>query len=353
MNSMLTNRRFLALLIAGGLAVTSFTGCQRVEGQSGDSFAGDRAKDGRKEQPAAKDEARKEQFAEDRAPVDVKTVEFDAKRSMKYLEELCGIGPRISGSDGMKKQQELLKKHFEKYGATVTFQKFDGRQPSQKAPVPMVNLIVTWNPEAKRRVMFCGHYDTRPIADEEAREKDWRKPFLSANDGTATVAFMMELAHHMKDLPLKVGLDFVIFDAEEFINDRERDAFFLGSNYFADEYKKGKGEPKYIAAILLDLFAGKGARFPIEEHSLLFAGPLVEDVWTEAKRQKVNSFLFERGHSVRDDHLALNRVGIPAIDIIDFSYPHWHKLSDLPEHCSGDKMADVAKVLTAWVQRVK
>jgi Zn-dependent M28 family amino/carboxypeptidase len=246
-----------------------------------------------------------------------------------------------------------LKKHFEKHGATVTFQKFDGRQPSQKAAVPMANIIVSWNPEAKRRVIFCGHYDTRPIADQEAREKDWRKPFLSANDGTSTMAFMMELAHHMKDLPLKVGLDFVIFDGEEFINDRERDAFFLGSSYFADQYKKEKREYSYVAAVLLDLFAGKGAKFPIEENSLLFAGPLVEDVWNEAKRQEVGSFLFERGHSVQDDHLALNRAGIPAIDIIDFDYAHWHKLTDLPEHCSGDKMADVAKVLTAWVQRVK
>ena len=44
---------------------------------------------------------------------------------------------------------------------------------------------------------------------------------------------------------------------------------------------------------------------------------------------------------------------IPAVDIIDMSYKHWHKLSDIPEQCSADQMAEVAKVLTAWMQRVK
>jgi hypothetical protein len=46
-------------------------------------------------------------------------------------------------------------------------------------------------------------------------------------------------------------------------------------------------------------------------------------------------------------------VEIPAIDIIDFSYAHWHKLTDLPENCSGEAMANVAKVLTAWIQGAK
>jgi len=56
---------------------------------------------------------------------------------------------------------------------------------------------------------------------------------------------------------------------------------------------------------------------------------------------------------VLDDHLALNQVGIPCIDIIDFEYEHWHKLSDTPENCSGAQMAEVAKVITVWLQRVK
>ncbi len=322
-----------------------FTGCQRLESESA---SGQDPKDNE----APNKGAPKVQFAEDRA-ADIKAIAFDGARAMQYLRSLCAIGPRISGSEGMKKQQEMIVKHFEAHGAKVALQKFEGKQPSRKEAVPMVNIIVSWNPDAKRRIIFCGHYDTRPIADQEPRERDWHKPFLSANDGTSTVAFLMELANHMKDAKTQVGVDFVIFDGEEFMYDPKRDKFFLGSDYFADQYKKNKPEHKYIAAVLLDLFAHKDATFKVELNSWFQAAEVVESVWGEAKTQGVKSFILEQGLEIQDDHLALNKAGIPAIDLIDFDYVHWHKLTDLPEHCSGDKMAEVAKVLTAWMQRLK
>jgi len=334
--------RFVLAILLGGMAMFHFSGCQMPESSP---------KEEPKGQP--KDEPKRDQFAEDRAPNDPKAIPFDGKRAMGYLKDLCAIGPRISGSVGMEKQRELIKKHFEAFGAKVTLQKFDGKQPSQKDAVPMVNLIISWRPEAKKRVMFAGHYDTRPIADQELLERDWTKPFVSANDGTSTTAWMMELAHHIKDLDLKVGLDFVIFDGEEFMFNPKRDRFFLGSIYFADDYKKNPPAHRYIAAVLLDLFAGKDATFPIEVHSYFNAAEVVDSIWKEAEKQGVKSFLYQRGHEVLDDHIALQKIGIPAIDIIDFDYPHWHKLTDLPENCSGEKMAEVAKVLTAWIQRLK
>jgi len=278
---------------------------------------------------------------------------FDGDRALAYLSTICDLGPRISGSEGMAKQQEFLQKHFEKHGAKVVLQKFDGKQPSRDKAVPMANMIVTWHPESKTRVIICGHYDTRPIADQETNVRDWTKPFASANDGTSSVAFMMELAHHMKDLKTELGVDFVIFDGEEYIHDKNRDKFFLGSDHFAAEYKKAKTGPKYKAGILLDLFAGKGAEYRVEDNSRLLAGGLVEDVWKLAAELGVKSFVFEYGHHVLDDHIALNRVGIPCIDIIDFDYDHWHRLSDTPDKCSAVSMANVAKVIMAWLQKVK
>src|SRR5580700_1309514 len=100
-------RRAAVFLFLGGLAMISLYGCQ---------FASDR------EQGADKDSGPKraapgERFAEDREPADVKKIEFDGNRAMQYLKDLCAIGPRISGSEGMAKQRELLQKHFEKFGA--------------------------------------------------------------------------------------------------------------------------------------------------------------------------------------------------------------------------------------------
>jgi glutaminyl-peptide cyclotransferase len=292
-------------------------------------------------------------FAEDRAPAETKAVPFDAKRAMGYLETLCNIGPRISGSEGMAKQQKLLQDHFEKFGGAVAWQRFEGKQPTQKQPIPMANMIVSWKPDAKRRIILCGHYDTRPIADQEERRADWDKPFLSANDGTSTIAFLMELAHHMKEIPTQVGVDFVLFDGEECIYDRDRDRYFIGSDHFAQEYKKERPAQRYTAAVLMDMIAGKGAKFTVEQNSHSLAGDLCEQLWAEAKLQGVDAFIWERGPDVLDDHLGLNRVGIPAVDVIDFSYRHWHKLSDLPENCSGESMANVAKVIVGWMQRTR
>jgi hypothetical protein len=282
-------------------------------------------------------------------------VAIDRKRAMGYLEAVCKIGPRISGTEGMKKQQELIEKHFKDLGAKVAYQKFSVRQVSQRQPTEMANMIISWNPERERRVILCSHYDTRPIADQEDERRNWTRPFVSANDGGSGVALLMELGHHMKDLSTKVGVDFVFFDGEEYIFDPSPrgDHYFFGSEHFADEYRKGKGEGKYLAAILLDMVAGKEIHFPVEVNSDLQAGALVQSVWEVAKELKATAFEIKMGPEVQDDHLALNNGGIPAIDVIDFKYPHWHKLSDTPENCSGDSMAQVARVLSAWLQRVK
>jgi hypothetical protein len=325
----------VTLLVVGLLMFWPWNGNARPPAPWGDSFASDR------EAPA---------------PAGVAPAAFDAKRSMKYLEEVCKIGPRISGTPGMTKQQELLEKHFKAHGGKVTWQRFTARQNSVPKPVAMANLIVSFHPERERRVILCSHYDTRPIADQEANRRRWREPFVSANDGGSGVALLMELAHHMKGLKTAVGVDFVFFDGEEHIFDRDRDKYFFGSEHFAREHAKERRitKKRYAGAILLDMVGGKNARFPVERGSWSFAPKLVKEVWGIAAELKCGAFTsgFSK-FEVQDDHIALNRVGIPAIDIIDFDYPHWHRLSDVPANCSGESMEQVSKVVSVWLQRAK
>ncbi len=293
------------------------------------------------------------QFAADR-PKPVQPVEFDGKRAMEYLEAICKIGPRISGSEGMRKQKELIEAHFTKLGGKVSYQRFTAQQKSRKKPVEMANMIISYHSERTRRVILCAHYDTRPIADQEPNPRRWEEPFLSANDGGSGVAFLMEMAHHMKDLELSVGVDFVLFDGEEYIFDPKRDEYFFGSKHFGKEYLKNRKKMTYTGAILLDMIAGKGATFPIEQNSWMYASRLCKEVWDIAAELKCTAFEEKLSpYSVEDDHLPLNRAGIPAIDIIDFDYPHWHRLTDLPKNCSPEPMIQVAKVCSVWLQRAR
>ncbi len=87
--------------------------------------------------------------------------------------------------------------------------------------------------------------------------------------------------------------------------------------------------------------------------SMEFAPGLVNDVWGVARGLKIKQFHSEYGPQVTDDHLPLNNNGIPAIDIIDFDYRYWHTANDLPENCSGASLAQVGKVVTAWLNKPK
>jgi len=292
-------------------------------------------------------------FASDRPGGD--RISFDGRRAMRYLNAICSIGPRISGTDGMKRQQELLEKLFKELGAEVRYQRFTARQRSVRKDTEMANLIASWHPERTRRCILCSHYDTRPIADQEDDPRRWRDPFISANDGGSGVALLMEFAHHMKDLPTDVGVDFVFFDGEEYVWEHEGDEYFFGSKHFGQQYRRNPGRTAYVGAILLDMVGGKDAHFPVERNSWRFQPRLVETIWNIAREQHISSFQSERfsRYEIEDDHLPLNRSGIPAIDIIDFDYKHWHRLSDVPSNCSGESLEQVAQVLAIWLQRVK
>jgi Zn-dependent M28 family amino/carboxypeptidase len=168
----------------------------------------------------------------------------------------------------------------------------------------------------------------------------------------------MELAHHMKDFPTGVGVDFVLFDGEEYVfrGPAGDDDYFLGSTHFATEYKKTEKTRghTYTAAILFDMVGHDGAKLNIEGHSWTYAPKLVTEVWKAAETVKAKSFRAERGFKrsvdVLDDHIPLLSVGIPAIDLIDFDYEHWHKLSDTPDKCSPKQLAEVADVVTTWLK---
>src|SRR4051794_36814505 len=58
----------------------------------------------------------REQFAAGApaVPAVIHPIPFDGTRAMGHVRDLCKIGPRISATEGMRKQQDLVKAHFEK-----------------------------------------------------------------------------------------------------------------------------------------------------------------------------------------------------------------------------------------------
>ncbi|MCB9953409.1 MAG: M28 family peptidase [Planctomycetaceae bacterium] len=278
---------------------------------------------------------------------------LDSNRTFTYLERVCEIGPRISGTEGMRQQQQLIEDHFAQFPCQVTNQEFDVAHPETGEPVRMKNIIVSWHPEAKQRLLLCCHYDTRPHPDKELNPFNRNKPFIGANDGGSGVALFMELAHHMGNLRPGYGIDFVFFDGEELVYD-SRDKYFLGSEHFSQQYVDHPPGHRYVAGVLVDMIGDKNLNIYQEGNSLRYAGDVTRSVWQVAKDLNEVAFIHRRKHSLSDDHLPLNKTAqIPTCDIIDFDYAYWHKRNDLPAACSGESITRVGRVVMAWLERYR
>ena len=275
-------------------------------------------------------------------------------RAMRHLEELCALGPRPSGSAAMAKQRDLLAAHFRAAGAEVAGQAFQVRDRRTGAPVHMENLLVTWHPDRRERVLLAAHYDTRPYPDLDP--VDPRGRFVGANDGASGTALLMELARFMPGLAGPCGVDFVLFDAEEYVFGMG-DPYCLGSNFFARQYAAsqatGRAGHRYLCAVVLDMVADRDLEIWQERNSMTWpeTRPIVEEIWEVAGRLGEKRFVPRPRHAVEDDHMPLRMIGrIPACDIIDFDYPQWHTTADTPEHCAAESLEAVGRVVLEWLR---
>lgn len=285
---------------------------------------------------------------------------FDGQRSYDYLKQICALGPRMSGSKGMAAQQELLVGHFRKLGLKVDLQRIPPlRHPFTGQTVQVANLIVQCRPEAKQRILLCAHYDTLPYPDRERNPRLKRSEFIGANDGGSGVAVLMEMAHHVQEFHPDLGLDFVFFDAEEFVFG-SKGKYFVGSEFFAQNYVHKRPPYQYRAAVLLDMVGDRNLSIYFERHSISWpeSRPLVKEIWGTAARLGVEEFqpVDKYPFPINDDHLALRNIArIPACDIIDYHFPDpknsfWHTTKDTVANCSADSLGKVGWVLQEWLR---
>jgi hypothetical protein len=286
------------------------------------------------------------------APARLEDILFDGAAAYADLKRLVAIGPRPSGSPGMAAQQKLLAEHFEKLGARVEFQRFSTRHPLDGSPVPMANLIVRWQPKSTRRILLCAHYDTLPFPMKDPDNP--RGVFVGANDNGSGVALLMELGREMERWRSPYGIDFVFLDAEEFIFTEEGE-YFLGATHFAREYVKSHPGYRYRWGVLLDMVGASDLH--VYQESLSYhwpdTRPLVEQIWTTARRLGVREFIPRIRYDVRDDHVPLHDIAkIPTCDVISMEYRPWHTQGDTVDKCSPLSLAKVGWVLGHWLKNL-
>jgi hypothetical protein len=77
---------------------------------------------------------------------------------------------------------------------------------------------------------------------------------------------------------------------------------------------------------------------------------LREQIWKVAADLGYGkTFVPVERHSLIDDHLPFLEAGIPAVDIIDFDYSHWHTIQDTPDKVSAASLRIVGDTIRHWI----
>ena len=297
----------------------------------------------------------------------VVTVEFNADTAYTFCAAQCDFGPRTMNSEAHERCAEWIQQQFEQYGYSVQMQKAD-LKGYDGTILKSTNIIASQKLKAnsqkpEARIFICAHWDSRPWADNDPDEANWRKPVMAANDGASGVAVMLELARLLQQNDsARMAVDFICFDAEDWgipqwENDVDGDSWALGAQYWANSQ-----EPKaksYQYGILLDMVGGQGAKFYREGFSLKYAHNIVERVWQAANTAGYASiFPYLDGGYVTDDHVPVNeKAGIPCIDIINHypdceqsSFgPTWHTVNDDMQHIDKNTLKAVGQTLIQFI----
>jgi glutaminyl-peptide cyclotransferase len=218
---------------------------------------------------------------------------------------------------------------------------------------PGLRNVVGTLPGRRPGIVVGAHYDT--LVEP--------KGFVGANNGAAGTAVVVEVARALAEAEAKPGsgeddsadapreVRFVLFDGEEPAEGLPEES--------ADFYSSGlRGSRAYVEAhpdrtgamVLLDYVGNKGLRLPREGTSNL-------ELWARLRRaaKRVGAgpiFPPESANPVIDDHTPFLAARVPAVDLIDWTYPG-HDLSDGLDKLSRRSLDAVGESVVELVLRLR
>jgi Zn-dependent M28 family amino/carboxypeptidase len=243
------------------------------------------------------------------------------------------FGPRPPGSSASFRTSKWITDTLEATGWAVE------SHTVEYGGVTLRNIVGRRGDSLEGPLVLATHYDTRPVADRDPFNPG--APVPGANDGASGVAVLLELARVLPEqLTRQQEVWLVFFDGEDSggLNGWE---WHAGASAFTAQLSK---TPQ--AVVVADMVGEADLRLPVERNS---EPALVEEIWRIAEAQGAKAFVDEPGTSIIDDHRPFVDRGIPAVNIIDIEYPYWHTTADTLDKISADSLAQVGRVLEAWV----
>jgi glutaminyl-peptide cyclotransferase len=263
---------------------------------------------------------------------------FDSARAFDHVKQLVAIGPRPAGSPGAQKTRDYIKAQLASLGIAITEQPFEAQTPA--GTVKMVNVSGTIPGPGTGRLIIAGHYDTK-VFKEFA--------FVGANDGGSSTAFLIELARVLKDRNNALTIELLFLDGEEAIGEWETGNTYGSRHYVLEAAKDAASLKRMKALILVDMIGDRDLVLKRESNSTPW---LTDAIWSAARKLNRPEFVAE-STPIEDDHLPFLAAGIPAVDIIDLDYPHWHQEGDTLDKVSPSSLQVVGDVLLAALPSIE
>jgi len=258
------------------------------------------------------------------------------KTAMTHAEKMVAFGPRPSGSEAHKQTQQYIINALKTAGVAVETDSFTAE--SSVGSIPMNNIMGRIPGRSDRIFVIASHYDTKLA-------KDFR--FVGANDGGSSSAVLLALAPLLARKSFNHEVRLVFFDGEESVPWEWDDSQALyGSRHLASRWQQEGVVSKVGAFILLDMVGDKDLSVVKEANSTAW---LQQQIWAAARSLGHAKYFAEDGFPLEDDHMPFLNAGVPAADLIDFSYgpnhSFWHTPQDTLDKLSPRSMQVVGEVV--------
>ncbi|MCP5535991.1 MAG: M28 family peptidase [Akkermansiaceae bacterium] len=268
------------------------------------------------------------------------------KAAYAHTEAILACGPRPADSPGLAKARAYISSELAKHGWSTMSQSIERNTPVGKRT--FVNLIARYQPGELASLEDLKKLPTKGIlgAHLDSKQIPGIPNFLGADDAASACALIIELAASLaKNHPgLAKQLEVVFFDGEEAFGEHitPTDGLYGSRAYAITLYGR---TPKPDFGIVLDMVGHKNLKVAIPGDT---PAALKTSLMSAAEKHGYSKHFTQikptannPEGAIIDDHLFLNKAGVPTIDIIgaDFSDSHWwHQEGDDMELISAESL---------------
>ena len=272
---------------------------------------------------------------------------FSGDLALEQVAKLVGFGPRPAGSEALENSRKYIEAQLNALGWTVQRQSFQEKTPA--GDISFVNLRARFGGNERAagiwerpfQLVIGSHIDTKLYEDFE---------FVGANDSASSTGALIEIARVMALRPaVAIACELVFFDGEEAFgkNINEVDGLY-GSRYYARQMRKADASLWPQHGLILDMIGDKDLNVGVPADS---PRGLYQWLTQASKDLGYEQYFSKHASAILDDHVPLNDIGIPTLDIIDLDFAPWHTAGDTLDTVSADSLRIVGSTTLLLIEK--